>query len=294
MQRHDRRERSPPRSPASGSTASSSLVAECSRSDAPALSPPVACAVDGEARTSRQAAPHGGPARARRPVAAARSPRCPQPDPTVEFTVVHDDEHVIVIDKPAGLVVHPGAGNPDGTLVNGLLARYPRDRRASASRTARASCTASTSARRVCWSWPAPQRAYDALVDAARRRATSAACTARSCGATPTNPHGVIDAPIGRDHRDPMRMAVVVDGKPARTRYQVLQQYRHVRPRSRRWSAGSRRAAPTRSACTSAPSATRWSATRTYGGVRVRTARRPARSCTPPARVRPPGHRRDA
>ncbi|MGZ4674614.1 MAG: RluA family pseudouridine synthase, partial [Ilumatobacteraceae bacterium] len=39
------------------------------------------------------------------------------------------------------------------------------------------------------------------------------------------NPTGVIDAPIGRDHRDPMRMAIVVDGKSARTRYQVLATY---------------------------------------------------------------------
>ena len=46
-------------------------------------------------------------------------------DPDVEFDVVHEDDDVIVVDKPAGLVVHPGAGNPDGTLVNGLLARYP-------------------------------------------------------------------------------------------------------------------------------------------------------------------------
>ena len=49
----------------------------------------------------------------------------PTADPTVEFGVVHDDDDVIVVDKPAGLVVHPGAGNPSGTLVNGLLARFP-------------------------------------------------------------------------------------------------------------------------------------------------------------------------
>ncbi len=49
----------------------------------------------------------------------------PQPDPTVEFGVVHDDHAIVVVDKPAGLVVHPGAGNDTGTLVNGLLARYP-------------------------------------------------------------------------------------------------------------------------------------------------------------------------
>jgi 23S rRNA pseudouridine1911/1915/1917 synthase len=49
----------------------------------------------------------------------------PCADPTVEFVVVHEDPDVVVVDKPAGLVVHPGAGNPDATLVNGLLSRYP-------------------------------------------------------------------------------------------------------------------------------------------------------------------------
>lgn len=52
---------------------------------------------------------------------AAPKPR----DPLREADIVHDDAHVIVIDKPAGVVVHPGAGNPDGTLVNGLLAQFP-------------------------------------------------------------------------------------------------------------------------------------------------------------------------
>ncbi len=45
------------------------------------------------------------------------------PDPSVQFAVVHEDAHLLVVDKPAGLVVHPGRGNADGTLVNGLLAR---------------------------------------------------------------------------------------------------------------------------------------------------------------------------
>ncbi|HUH89295.1 MAG TPA: pseudouridine synthase, partial [Lysobacter sp.] len=43
----------------------------------------------------------------------------------IPLDVLFEDEHVIVIDKPAGLVVHPGAGNPDGTLVNALLHRHP-------------------------------------------------------------------------------------------------------------------------------------------------------------------------
>ena len=52
-------------------------------------------------------------------------PSLPAGRPGVAFGVVHVDDDVIVVDKPAGLVVHPGAGNPDGTLVNGLLARFP-------------------------------------------------------------------------------------------------------------------------------------------------------------------------
>ena len=49
----------------------------------------------------------------------------PEADHTVEVSVVHVDEHVIVVDKHAGLVVHPGAGNDSKTLVNGLLAEFP-------------------------------------------------------------------------------------------------------------------------------------------------------------------------
>ena len=46
-------------------------------------------------------------------------------DDTITVDVVHEDDHVIVVNKPAGIVVHPGAGTPEATLVNGLLARYP-------------------------------------------------------------------------------------------------------------------------------------------------------------------------
>jgi 23S rRNA pseudouridine1911/1915/1917 synthase len=52
-------------------------------------------------------------------------PVLPGPDPTVVVDVVYSDEHIIVVNKSAGVVVHPGAGNNDHTLVNGLLARFP-------------------------------------------------------------------------------------------------------------------------------------------------------------------------
>jgi 23S rRNA pseudouridine1911/1915/1917 synthase len=137
--------------------------------------------------------------------------------------VVYDDEHVIVVDKPAGLVVHPGAGNVSGTLVNGLLARYPEiatigepHRPGIVHRLDIGTSGLMVVAHSV--------RAYHYLVYALSQRDVTRVYRAMVWG-YPANPTGVIDAPIGRDHRDPMRMAVVVDGKSARTRYHVLAAY---------------------------------------------------------------------
>jgi 23S rRNA pseudouridine1911/1915/1917 synthase len=150
----------------------------------------------------------------------------PLPDASVPFTVVHEDDDVIVVDKPAALVVHPGAGNPDGTLVNGLLARFPEivdvgdpirpgivhrlDAGSSGllvvARTAGAADALGTQ-----FAGHTAARHYRALV-----------------WGHPSAPHGVIDAPIGRDRRDPLRMAVVADGRPARTEYEVSDRF--VRP----------------------------------------------------------------
>jgi len=147
----------------------------------------------------------------------------PAADPTIELAVVHEDAAVIVIDKPAGLVVHPGAGNADGTLVNGLLARDPQladvgdpMRPGIVHRLDAGSSGLLVVAR--------TQEAADALI------AQFAAHTAgRRYDAVvwghPESPHGIIDAPIGRDPGDPLRMAVVVDGRPARTEYQVVARY---------------------------------------------------------------------
>jgi 23S rRNA pseudouridine1911/1915/1917 synthase len=141
----------------------------------------------------------------------------------VQFTVVYDDEHVIVVDKPAGLVVHPGAGNPTGTLVNGLLVNYPElaavgesHRPGIVHRLDIGTSGLMVVARTV--------RAYQSLVYALAQRDVTRVYRTMVWGHL-ANPNGVIDAPIGRDHRDPMRMAVVVDGKSARTRYQVLVAY---------------------------------------------------------------------
>jgi 23S rRNA pseudouridine1911/1915/1917 synthase len=131
-----------------------------------------------------------------------------------------------VIDKPPGLVVHPGAGNPDRTLVNGLLARFPDI--AEVGQFGRPGIVhrldVGTSGLLVV---ARTQTAYDMLVGALSSRDVGRTYRTLVWG-FPANPIGVIDAPIGRDHRDPMKMAVVVDGKPARTRYHVLRRYRDV------------------------------------------------------------------
>ncbi len=157
-------------------------------------------------------------------LSALPSPQLPEPDPTVDVPVVYMDDDVIVIDKPAGLVVHPGAGHPTGTLVNGLLARFPEI--AQVGDPARPGIVhrldVGTSGLLVV---ARTEVAYRSLVAALASRVVGRRYLALVWG-RPASPIGVIEAPIGRDHRDPMKMAVVVDGKPARTHYRVLRSYR--------------------------------------------------------------------
>ncbi|MFM2183227.1 MAG: pseudouridine synthase RluD [Actinomycetota bacterium] len=148
----------------------------------------------------------------------------PGPDPGVQFDIVYSDDDVVVIDKPAGLVVHPAAGHGAGTLVNGVLARFPevadvgeRHRPGIVHR-----LDVGTSGLLVV---ARTQPAYLALVDALARRSVGRTYLALVWGHL-DNANGVIDAPVGRDRRDPLRMAVVVDGKPSRTRYAVLREFR--------------------------------------------------------------------
>ena len=198
------------------------LVADASRSDAAALVAAGGVAVDGQVMLSGKLRLQLGQ---RIDVDETKLPTValPAADPSVAFTVVFDDEHVIVVDKPAGLVVHPGAGNPDRTLVNGLLARYPElaevgeaHRPGIVHRLDIGTSGLMVVARSV--------RAYHALVFALGQRDVARVYRTLVWGHL-SNPNGVIDAPIGRDHRDPMRMGVVVDGKAARTRYAVLTTY---------------------------------------------------------------------
>ena len=149
----------------------------------------------------------------------------PAPDPGVAFDVVDADEHLIVIDKPPGLVVHPGAGNVAGTLVNGVLARFPDvagvgdpGRPGVVHRLDRG-----TSGLLVVARTPA---AHASLVAQLRARSVERAYVALAWGSFEA-PAGLIDAPVGRADVDRTRMAVSARGRDARTRYRVRRSFTH-------------------------------------------------------------------
>ena len=144
----------------------------------------------------------------------------PDPDATVPVVLLHADEDVLVVDKPAGLVVHPGAGNRTGTLVNGLLASHPEI--VGVGSTARPGIVhrldQGTSGALVV---ARSQAGYDSLVAQLAARSVGRRYEALAWGRFETA-NGVVDAPIGRSARDRTRMAVVGSGRPARTGYEVM------------------------------------------------------------------------
>jgi 23S rRNA pseudouridine1911/1915/1917 synthase len=143
------------------------------------------------------------------------------PDPSVEVPVVFADEHIVVVDKPAGMVVHPGAGSPGGTLVHGLLATHP-DLAAVGGDETRPGIVhrldAGTSGLLVV---ARTDQAHAHLVAQLSARTVERRYRALVHGLVAA-PAGLIDGPLGRHPKDPTRFAVVVGGKEARTRYEVV------------------------------------------------------------------------
>jgi 23S rRNA pseudouridine1911/1915/1917 synthase len=150
------------------------------------------------------------------------------PDASVPVDVVLEDEHFVVVNKRAEQVVHPGAGRSEGTLVAGVLARYPEIaelvlegicdpvRPGVVHRLDKGTSGVLVFAR--------TEIGFDEL---------SAQLAERSMGRTylglvegrVTEERGVVDAPIGRSTRVPTMMAVKTDGRPARTGYEVVARY---------------------------------------------------------------------
>ena len=147
----------------------------------------------------------------------------PQADAAVGVDVRYEDDDVVVVAKPAQLVVHPGAGHPSGTLVNGLLARYPE--LASVGEESRPGIVhrldRDTSGLLVV---ARSQRAYESLVAQLATREVERQYLALVWGKLAAR-RGLIDAPIGRSESRRTRMAVRDAGKPARTSYEVQREF---------------------------------------------------------------------
>jgi 23S rRNA pseudouridine1911/1915/1917 synthase len=198
------------------------MLTGLTRSDVTELIGTGAVAVNGKAATKPSLRVHEGdqldvvvPAAVAEPVA--------QPEPAVEVPVVHEDEHVLVVDKPQELVVHPGAGNARGTMVAGLLARYPElagvgepERPGIVHRLDKGTSGLLVVAR--------TQDAYESLVEQLSSRSVERRYLTLVWGC-PEPATGVVDAPIGRSRRDPTRMTVSATGREARTRYEVRERF---------------------------------------------------------------------
>ena len=137
----------------------------------------------------------------------------------VDVPIVYVDDTVIVVDKPADLVVHPGAGNDRGTMAAGLLAAYPdlvdvgeAERPGIVHRLDKGTSGLLVVAR--------TQAAYESLVGQLSSRTVDRRYTALVWG-HPDPPTGLVDAPIGRSRRDPTRMAITAEGREARTGYEL-------------------------------------------------------------------------
>jgi 23S rRNA pseudouridine1911/1915/1917 synthase len=146
-----------------------------------------------------------------KPLAAEQEP--------LELRIAYEDEHLLVVDKPAGLVVHPGAGHAAGTLVQGLLGRGlaggDPERPGIVHRLDRDTSGLMVVSR--------TQEAYDGLQTLVRRRALEREYLALVRG-RPRSRHGRIEAPIGRDRRDPTRRSLDTDSpKDAVTHFEVVE-----------------------------------------------------------------------
>jgi 23S rRNA pseudouridine1911/1915/1917 synthase len=142
-----------------------------------------------------------------------------QPE-SIPLNLVHEDRDVWVIDKPVGLVVHPGAGNPNHTLQNALLGRDP-----ALASLPRAGIIhrldKDTSGLLVVARTP---EAHTSLTRQLLARSVARDYVAVSVGVMTGG--GTIDEPIGRHRSDRLRMTIRADGRPAVTHYRVIERFR--------------------------------------------------------------------
>ncbi len=171
--------------------------------------------VDGAARRRRDKVRVGEEIRLEPEIETHQACRA-QPIP---LDVLFEDDQILVINKPAGLVVHPAAGNPEGTLQNALLHHAPELRRVPRAGIVHRLDKDTTGLLVVARTLTA----HKALVEQLRQRQMQREYCALVSGVPVAG--GRIDAPIGRHPTQRTRMAVVRDGRPSVTHYQVVERF---------------------------------------------------------------------
>ena len=146
----------------------------------------------------------------------------------IPLTIVYEDDDILVINKPAGLVVHPGAGNPDGTVLNALLHYCPQldvvPRAGIVHRLDKDTTGLMVVAKTIA--------AQTNLVESLQAREITREYEAIACGVMTAG--GVVDQPIGRHSTKRTHMAVSMMGRPSVTHYRVMEKFRlHTRLRLR-------------------------------------------------------------
>ena len=196
----------------------SRAVAGLSRSRARRLIDDRLVTVDGAPERPSYRLPGGARVTATLPPAGEAGPEAER----IPLTIVYQDEDVIVVDKAAGLTVHPAPGHATGTLVNALLALVPelaevgeRLRPGIVHRLDRDTSGLLVVARN--------ERARADLVRQLKQREVSKTYLALVRG-VPKPPQGTIEAPIGRHPRNRKKMAVVAGGREAETRYRLREE----------------------------------------------------------------------
>lgn len=137
----------------------------------------------------------------------------------IELDIVYEDEHILVLNKPAGLVVHPAAGHQDGTLLNALLHHAPDLIQVPRAGIVHRLDKDTTGLMVVAKSLQAQTR----LVEQLQARTVSRIYEAIVIGVVTSG--ATIDAPIGRHGSQRQKMAVTEAGKPAISHYRVLERF---------------------------------------------------------------------
>lgn len=139
---------------------------------------------------------------------------------SIELDIIYEDDDVLIINKAAGMVVHPGAGNQNGTMVNALLAHAPQLTHIPRAGIVHRIDKDTTGLLMVAKSL----QAHHSLISQLQERTVVREYQAIACGMFTAG--GTVDAPVGRHHIDRKRMAVSQNGKPAVTHYRIEERFR--------------------------------------------------------------------